>query len=109
MRVVHGRAPDALAGLDRPDAVFIGGGATVPGVIETGWDALRPGGRLVANAVTLESEAVVAGWYARLGGELTRIAVQRASPVGGFTGWRPAMPVTVWSLVKPDAGAVVKP
>ena len=99
--VVHGRAPAALAGLPAPSAVFIGGGATVAGVIEAGWEALPPGGRLVVNAVTLESETVVGGWYARLGGELTRIAVQRAGPVGGFTGWRPAMPVTVWCVVKP--------
>jgi precorrin-6Y C5,15-methyltransferase (decarboxylating) len=101
VQVVRGRAPEALAGLDRPDAVFVGGGATVDGVLDAGWDALLPGGRFVVNAVTVESEAVVARWYGRLGGELTRIAVQRAAPVGGFTGWRPAMPVTVWSVVKP--------
>ncbi|GLZ33383.1 precorrin-6Y-methylase [Lentzea sp. NBRC 105346] len=99
--VVHiGRAPEALAGLETPDAVFIGGGVTVPGVVETCWEALSSGGRLVVNAVTLESEAVVAAWYAKLGGELTRISVSRGSPVGGFTGWRTAMPVTTWSVVK---------
>lgn len=100
LRVVEGRAPAALDGLPAPDAVFVGGGATVPGLIEACWSALRPGGRLVANAVTLESEAVVAGWYGKLGGDLVRLAVQRASPVGGFTGWRAAMPVTVWSVRK---------
>ncbi|PZG05380.1 cobalamin biosynthesis bifunctional protein CbiET [Nonomuraea aridisoli] len=103
LRVVEGRAPAALAGLPAPDAVFVGGGATVPGLLETCWDALRPGGRLVVNAVTLESEAVVAGWYARLGGDLVRLAVQRASPVGSFTGWRAAMPVTVWSVTRKDS------
>ncbi|MFF0308940.1 precorrin-6y C5,15-methyltransferase (decarboxylating) subunit CbiE [Streptosporangium sp. NPDC004379] len=100
LRVVEGAAPAALDGLPRPDAVFVGGGVTVPGLVEACWAALPPGGRLVANAVTLESEAVVAGWYGRLGGDLVRLAVQRASPVGGFTGWRAAMPVTVWSVRK---------
>jgi precorrin-6Y C5,15-methyltransferase (decarboxylating) len=100
LQVVEGRAPAALDGLPAPDAVFVGGGATTPGLIEACWAALRPGGRLVANAVTLESEAVVASWYGKLGGDLVRLAVQRASPVGGFTGWRAAMPVTVWSVTK---------
>ncbi|MEV0379382.1 precorrin-6y C5,15-methyltransferase (decarboxylating) subunit CbiE [Nonomuraea sp. NPDC050643] len=102
LRVVEGRAPAALDGLPKPAAVFVGGGATVPGLLERCWSALRPGGRLVVNAVTVESEAVVAGWYARLGGDLVRLAVQRGSPVGGFTGWRAAMPVTVWSVTRRD-------
>ncbi|MEV1243238.1 precorrin-6y C5,15-methyltransferase (decarboxylating) subunit CbiE [Nonomuraea sp. NPDC049750] len=102
LRVVEGRAPVALEGLPAPDAVFVGGGATAPGMLETCWAALRPGGRLVVNAVTLESESVVAGWYARLGGDLVRLSVQRAAPVGGFTGWRAAMPVTVWSITRKD-------
>ncbi|GAB1693417.1 precorrin-6y C5,15-methyltransferase (decarboxylating) subunit CbiE [Krasilnikovia sp. M28-CT-15] len=101
LRVVHGRAPDALAGLDAPDAVFIGGGLTRDGVLDTCLAALRGGGRLVANAVTVESEAVLAAWYARFGGELSRIAVSRGAPVGGFTGWRAMMPVTIWSVTKP--------
>jgi len=100
LRVVLGRAPEALAGLDEPDAVFVGGGATTAELLDTCWGSLRPGGRLVANAVTVESEAVLAGWFARVGGELVRIAVQRAEPVGGFTGWKPAMPVTIWSVRK---------
>lgn len=100
LRVVHGRAPDALDGLPRPDTIFIGGGLTRDGVLDRCLTALRPGGRLVANAVTVESEAVVAAAYAKLGGELTRITVQRGSPVGGFTGWRSFMPVTIWA-VKP--------
>ncbi|MET7330851.1 precorrin-6y C5,15-methyltransferase (decarboxylating) subunit CbiE [Nonomuraea sp. NPDC005650] len=102
LRVVEGRAPAALEGLPAPDAVFVGGGATVPGLLERCWAALRPGGRLVANAVTLESESVIAQWYARLGGDLVRMSVQRASPVGSFTGWRAAMPVTVWSVTRKD-------
>lgn len=101
LRVVEGRAPGALTGLPAPDVVFIGGGVTREGVVEAALAALRPGGRLVANAVTLESEATLAAWYAKLGGDMVRIAVNRASPVGGFTGWRAMMPVTIWSVVKP--------
>jgi precorrin-6Y C5,15-methyltransferase (decarboxylating) len=98
LRVVHGRAPEALDGLPVPDTIFIGGGVTRDGVLESCLEMLRPGGRLVANAVTVESEAVLAGAYARLGGELTRLTVQRGSPVGGFTGWRSFMPVTIWTV-----------
>jgi precorrin-6B C5,15-methyltransferase / cobalt-precorrin-6B C5,C15-methyltransferase len=99
--VVHeGRAPAALDGLAAPDAIFIGGGVTAPGMLEACWAALRPGGRLVVNAVTVESERMVADWHARLGGDLTRIAISRAAPLGGFTGWRPALPVTQWSVYK---------
>jgi precorrin-6Y C5,15-methyltransferase (decarboxylating) len=98
LQVVEGRAPEALAGLPRPDAVFVGGGATTPQLLDACRAALPPGGRLVANAVTVESEAVLAGWFARVGGDLVRIGVQRAEPVGSFTGWKPAMPVTIWSV-----------
>ncbi|WP_329109846.1 precorrin-6y C5,15-methyltransferase (decarboxylating) subunit CbiE [Micromonospora sp. NBC_01699] len=98
--VVRGAAPEALAGLESPDAVFVGGGVTVPGLVDRCWQALRPGGRLVVNAVTLESERVVAEAYDRLGGDLVRLAVQRAAPVGNFTGWRPMLPVTQWTVVK---------
>lgn len=92
-------APDGLEGLPAPDAVFIGGGLSEV-VAEHALAALRPFGRLVANAVTLESEAVLLALHARLGGDLTRLSVARAAPVGGLTGWRPAMPVTQWALVK---------
>jgi precorrin-6Y C5,15-methyltransferase (decarboxylating) len=100
LQVVEGRAPEALGELPAPDAVFVGGGATVPGVLENCWDALAPGGRLVVNAVTLESEAVLAQWQARVGGSLTRVMIAHAEPVGGFTGWKPAMPVTIWSATR---------
>lgn len=96
----EGRAPEALAGLPAPDAVFLGGGLS-EAAAEAALAALRPRGRLVANAVTLESEAVLLALHARHGGELVRLAVQRAEPVGGRTGWRPAMPVTQWSLETP--------
>jgi len=102
LQVVRGRAPEALAGLPTPDVVFIGGGVTNPGVLDACWTALRAGGRLVANAVTLEAEAVLVAGHARHGGELTRLEVARAAPLGGFTGWRPAMPVTIWSTTKGD-------
>jgi precorrin-6B C5,15-methyltransferase / cobalt-precorrin-6B C5,C15-methyltransferase len=100
LRVVHGRAPEALADLPTPDAVFIGGGLTGDGVVEACWAALPVGGRLVANVVSLESEAVLARWQATVGGTLTRLEVARAAPVGGFTGWKPMMPVTQWEVAK---------
>jgi precorrin-6Y C5,15-methyltransferase (decarboxylating) len=100
LRVVHGHAPEVLPRLGAPDAVFIGGGLTTPLLVDACWDALPPGGRLVANAVTVESEAVLAQWHARVGGDLVRVEVSRAEPVGSFTGWKPAMPVTIWSVTR---------
>ncbi|MGW0222098.1 precorrin-6y C5,15-methyltransferase (decarboxylating) subunit CbiE [Streptomyces tendae] len=108
LSVVTGAAPEALAGLSRPDAVFVGGGLTAPGLLQACWDALPVGGRLVANTVTLESEALLADARRRHGGELVRLAVAHAVPVGGFTGWRQAMPVTQWAVQKtvdPSLGA----
>ncbi len=99
--VVEGPAPKALAGLDPPDAIFIGGGGSDAGVVETAITALRQGGRLVANAVTLEMEALLLDQHNRCGGELLRIALSRAAPVGSMQAWRPAMPVMQWSWVKP--------
>jgi precorrin-6Y C5,15-methyltransferase (decarboxylating) len=100
LEMVLGRAPAALAELPTPDAIFIGGGLTGDGLLDTAWAALRPGGRMVANAVTLESEALLAQWYSRHGGELNRVATSKAKPVGAFTGWQQAMPVTQWSVTK---------
>ena len=100
LRVVPGRAPTALEDLEAPDAVFVGGGATRPGVLQACLDALRPGGRLVVHAVTLETEHVLVDAHARHGGDLTRIAVEHAEPVGTFTGWTPARAVTQWSWEK---------
>jgi len=99
--VIEGVAPAALENLPPPHAVFIGGGVSDPGVIESAVTALRMGGRLVANAVTLESEALLLARHALLGGELTRLSVARAEAVGGMTGWRPALPVTQWAWIKP--------
>ena len=95
--VVHGRAPEALPGLPAPDAVFVGGGATVPGVLDTCRRALRTGGRLVVHGVTLETERLLGEAHARFGGELTRISVETAGPLGSFTGWSPARSVTQWA------------
>lgn len=99
--VVEGSAPKALARLDTPDAIFIGGGGSDAGVLNAAIKALRPGGRLVANAVTLEMETLLLARHVSLGGDLTRINISRASPVGSMQAWRPAMPVTQWSWVKP--------
>ena len=99
LEIVDGEAPAALAGLAPPDAIFIGGGLD-EAVFETAFAALRPLGRLGANAVTLESEAVLLDLQKRHGGALSKIAVHRAEPVGRLTGWKPLMPVTQWSLVK---------
>lgn len=94
-----GAAPEALAGLAQPDAVFVGGGANAR-VIETAWQALRPGGRMVVNAVTLETETCLAAEQQSRGGSLTRIGVERLGQVGGRSAFRPAMTVTQWSAEK---------
>lgn len=101
LETVEGTAPNALSDLAAPDAIFVGGGASGDGVIGACWSALKPGGRLVANVVTLEGEAALLAHQANLGGALTRIAISRAEPVGPFQGWRPLMPVTQWSVMKP--------
>ncbi|MCH7796505.1 MAG: precorrin-6y C5,15-methyltransferase (decarboxylating) subunit CbiE [Proteobacteria bacterium] len=100
LEIVEGEAPGALDGLEAPDAAFIGGGLRADGNFETCWDRLKPGGRLVANAVTVEGEQALARWRAELGGELIRIAVSRTGAVGPYTGWRPLMPVTQLRAVK---------
>jgi precorrin-6Y C5,15-methyltransferase (decarboxylating) len=100
LRVVRGRAPAVLAGLPAPHAVFVGGGATAPGILDVCLAALQPGGRLVVHGVTIETEALLARRYARHGGELTRIRVEHAAPIGSFTGWVPARTVTQWALQK---------
>jgi precorrin-6B C5,15-methyltransferase / cobalt-precorrin-6B C5,C15-methyltransferase len=100
LEVVEREAPAALENLPRPDAIFIGGGASEKGVLDAAAAALHSGGRLVVNAVTLATESLLIERQAMLGGELTRIAIARAGPLGGRTGWRPAMPVTQWAWVK---------
>jgi precorrin-6Y C5,15-methyltransferase (decarboxylating) len=97
---VHGEAPKAFDGADAPSAIFIGGGLTQPGLLDACLDNLPPGGRLVANAVTAESESLLVQAYSRLGGQLRRFQHYRDEPLGGFTGWRPQMPVTQWAVAK---------
>jgi precorrin-6Y C5,15-methyltransferase (decarboxylating) len=100
IEVIVGAAPAAFDGLPRPDAIFIGGGASDVELIEAAFAALAPGGRLVVNAVTLEAEAVLIARFRARGGELTRIGIARADPLGGFYGWRPALPITQWAVTK---------
>jgi precorrin-6Y C5,15-methyltransferase (decarboxylating) len=95
-----GTAPAALKDLPTPDAVFVGGGASRDGMLDAIWQALPPGGRLVVNSVTLETEVILIAWQARHGGSLLRLSVERAGAVGGRTGWRAAMPVVQWSVIK---------
>jgi precorrin-6Y C5,15-methyltransferase (decarboxylating) len=101
LQLIRGRAPQALEGLERPDAIFIGGGVTREGVLESCWDALKPGGRLIANAVTLQSEMTLMAWREQHGGELTRIHIAQAQPLGDFDTWRQALPITVLDMMKP--------
>lgn len=101
LQLIRGKAPHALAGLERPDAIFIGGGVTREGVLDTCWAQLKPGGRLIANAVTLQSEVTLMAWRERHGGELTRIHVAQAQPLGEFDTWRQALPITLLDVTKP--------
>jgi precorrin-6Y C5,15-methyltransferase (decarboxylating) len=100
LQIVPDAAPIGLAHLPAPDAIFIGGGVTTPDVIATCWQALRPDGRLVANAVTIESEQILYQWQSQVGGGLSRLAVHRAEPLGNFLSWKALAPVTQWVVVK---------
>jgi precorrin-6B C5,15-methyltransferase / cobalt-precorrin-6B C5,C15-methyltransferase len=97
--VLHGEAPDALTSLERPDAVFVGGGGTFE-TLEQAWSALRGGGRLVVHAVTQETEVIIVDCWRRYGGQLTRHSVEHLEPIGRYHGWRPARPVVQWSAIK---------
>lgn len=101
LQIVGAAAPEALQNLPTPDAIFVGGGLTAEALFSTCWEALRPGGRFVANAVTVESEQKLLEWHSQLGGTLTRIAIQRAEPIGNFLGWKALAPVTQWISSKP--------
>jgi precorrin-6Y C5,15-methyltransferase (decarboxylating) len=101
LHVVTGAAPAALAGLPPPDAIFAGGGSGDPELLPLLWQNLRPGGRLVANVVSLEGERRLIDWQTRYGGDLTRLAVSRAEPLGSHRAWRPLLPVTQLVAVKP--------
>ena len=100
LQIVEGKAPEALLGLPSPDAIFIGGGGTDQTVIDAAWAALPDGCRLVANAVTIETQADLMRRHVTMGGTLSKIEVSRADPVGPFHGWRASMPVIQWVIVK---------
>ncbi len=105
IEIVQGAAPAVLRGLPPPEAIFVGGGASDPGVLDAVLAALRSGGRLVVNAATLQTEGILLARHCVLGGELIRIAIARAEPVDSLTSsmavWRPALPITQWRWVKP--------
>jgi precorrin-6B C5,15-methyltransferase / cobalt-precorrin-6B C5,C15-methyltransferase len=101
LQIAHGTAPAALAGLPSPDAVFIGGGLGDPALLPSVWQALRPGGRLVANVISTGGERALLDWHAVHGGTLTRLAVSRAEPLGAHLAWRPLAPVTQLTCIKP--------
>lgn len=100
VEVVIGRAPEALAGLSPPDAVFVGGGLQGAGMLDAVWAALRPGGRLVINAVALDTQTLLFDAHARFGGTLTRLAVERLDQIGTMRAFRPAMAIVQWVVLK---------
>jgi precorrin-6Y C5,15-methyltransferase (decarboxylating) len=100
LKIIEGKAPEVLQDLPTPDAIFIGGGATVPDLFETCWENLRSQGRLVANVVTLEGEQKLFQWQQKYGGTLTQISISRAEAIGTFLGWKPMRPVTQWQVIK---------
>ena len=100
LKIIPGQAPSSLKDLPTPDAIFIGGGVTAEDLFDTCWTALRPGGRLVANVVTIEGEQTLFKWYNQVGGNFTRVSIQRAEPIGKFLGWRAMSPVTQWVGMK---------
>jgi precorrin-6B C5,15-methyltransferase / cobalt-precorrin-6B C5,C15-methyltransferase len=99
LEVLHGQAPEVLASLSKPDAVFVGGGASGE-TLEHSWLALQPGGRMVVHAVTQETEMIVVDSWKRYGGELSRLSVEHLEPIGRYHGWRPARAVVQWSSIK---------
>ena len=101
LTVARARAPEALASLDRPSAVFVGGGVSAPSMLDACWHALPRGGRLVANAVTLEGEQALVSARAAHGGSLARIEIAHAEPIGNLTGWRTQRPVVQWAVTRP--------
>ncbi|MGH6838914.1 MAG: precorrin-6y C5,15-methyltransferase (decarboxylating) subunit CbiE [Methylocella sp.] len=100
IEIITGTAPEALATLPRPRAIFVGGGTSDASLLDAAYAALAPGGRLVVNAVTLEAEAELIRRFKAVGGDLIRIAIGRANPLGSYLAWRPALPVTQWSVTK---------
>ena len=101
LEILDGSAPEALENLPRPDAIFIGGGFSLQ-TFEICWQKLKPFGRIVINAITLETEGELLRLKALYGGELSKISIQKTESIGTRKGWRPYMPVTQWSIIKND-------
>jgi precorrin-6Y C5,15-methyltransferase (decarboxylating) len=106
LAIVEGFAPEALDGLATPNAIFLGGGGSDTELVRLCMERLAPGGRLVINAVTLETQAEVIGHARTFGGDLTQISIARAVPLGRFHGFKPAMPIVQWTWEKPGDGSV---
>ena len=100
LQIMAGKALEVIPNLPAPHAIFIGGGVTVPEILENCWNTLLPGGRMVVNVVTLEGEKRLYQWHEKVGGNFTRIAIQRAEPIGKFLGWKAMSPVTQWIGIK---------
>jgi precorrin-6Y C5,15-methyltransferase (decarboxylating) len=100
IETVTGKAPEAFANLPQPQAIFVGGGASNKALLDKAYAALPEGGRLVVNAVTLEAEAELIRRFKMQGGDLTRVEISRAKSLGSLEAWRPALPVTQWSVTK---------
>jgi precorrin-6Y C5,15-methyltransferase (decarboxylating) len=100
LEIITGKAPEAFANLPQPQAIFVGGGGGDTKLLDRAYAALPRGGRLVVNAVTIETEAELISRFKALGGSLLRIEIAHADPLGSFHGWRPALPVTQWSVTK---------
>lgn len=100
LRVVEGKAPEILRDLPSPQKIFVGGGATAPGLIDAALDALSPGGLLVVNGVTLETQSLLAARHGALGGELIEARIARAEKLGQFFAFRPALPIVQWTYAR---------
>ena len=101
LKIVAGNVPATLTGQRAPDAVFIGGGIGIPGVFETAWERLKPGGRMVANVVTIEGEMHLYDLQEKHGGELVRLEISNLTPIGPYRALKPRMAVTQWKAQKP--------
>src|SRR5208337_3984521 len=101
LEIREGEAPGVLKGAGAPDAIFAGGGVSEPGLLAAAWETLKPGGRMVCNAVSFEGQAALMEFRASRGGTLTRIGIEREHMVGVYTAWQPAMPVVQWAAIKP--------
>jgi len=96
--VIEGKAPGALSNILTPDAIFIGGGLS-EALLQNLVEKMPAGTRLVANAVTLESEALLVQWQSNRGGDLLRIELSNIARMGGKRGWKAAYPLVQWSVI----------